>query len=92
MPESGPWSSPPSGRSAGAPPLGQVTGIDPAEIGVWLAGVAGQPGTDPETRLAAVAELARCAPAMLPPDASQTVTGLLRMVYAATAPAGRRLC
>ena len=72
------------GRRAAA---GQIAGIGSAEIGAWLADIAGHSGTDPGTRLAAIAELARCAPAMLPPGISEMITDLLRTIYAAAAPA-----
>lgn len=71
------------GRRAAA---GQLAGVDPAVIGVWLAGLAGQADAAPETRLTAVAELARCAPGMLPSDVIATVVDLLRMAYAAGSP------
>jgi len=70
------------GRRAAA---GQLTGVDPAAIGAWLAGRAAGPA-DPALRLVAAAELARCAPAMLPPGVVATVVDLLRMVYATGQP------
>ncbi|MCH0538202.1 PBS lyase [Streptomyces sp. MUM 203J] len=51
----------------------------------WLSGAA----QDPALRLAALAQLARCAPARLPEDVATTVTGLLAELREATGgPAG----
>jgi hypothetical protein len=71
------------GRRAAA---GQFADVDPAVIGAWLADIAGDPDADPQTRLAALAELACCAPDRFPPDAVASTVGLLRTVYAAGSP------
>lgn len=67
--------------------VGQSTDTDPGGVGTWLADLAGQADADPQTRLAAVAELARYAPGLLSPDAEAIAADLLRMVYAAGSPA-----
>jgi hypothetical protein len=64
---------------------GQIIGTDPEEIGGWLAGQAAS-HPDPATRLTALAGLARCAPALLPPDAVSTAADLLSVVYNTASP------
>jgi hypothetical protein len=64
---------------------GQVAGADPARVGGWLAGQAAS-HPDPMVRVAAVAGLARCAPALLPPGVVPAVAELLRQVYDAGSP------
>ena len=71
------------GRRAAA---GQLADVDLAVIGAWLGDIADDAAADPGTRLAATAELARCAPGRLPPDVAASTVGLLRRVYAAASP------
>jgi HEAT repeat protein len=59
---------------------GRAAGVDRGAVGSWLAGVAAD-AADPTLRLAALTQLARCAPDMLPSDVVSTVLGLVREAY-----------
>ncbi len=66
---------------------GDPGGTDRGAVGAWLMGRGRRPG-DPTVRLAALTQLVRCAPAMLPSDVVSTVLGLLGEVYGDGEPPG----
>jgi hypothetical protein len=69
------------GALGGRAAAGRLPGLDAAAVGSWLAAVLSGPD-DPSLRLVVLAELARCAPAALPPDVVPTAVELLASAYA----------
>lgn len=58
---------------------GRLATLDATAVGPWLGGLIRH--TDPAVRLAALAQLARCAPAALPPDVVPIALDAVREVY-----------
>jgi hypothetical protein len=68
------------GALAARPATGRADGIDRAAVGSWLANVAADPA-DPILRIAALTQLARCAPELPPTGLVPAVLAAIRQVY-----------